>query len=133
MTQNQEIIFDSRYGQLTPEVEAKILKSREEVKNLQCRELKCPVCGFRLEEIYEISSGYVHVKCQKCKLQEPLNLAYFRRIKNRTRLINPFHIGKVKYKKADNYDNTRSQTEQKRIFLFAAVSRRTGKYDRPIY
>lgn len=95
MTQNQEIIFDSRYGKLTPEVEAKILKSREEVKNLQCRELKCPVCGFRLEEIYEISSGYVHVKCQKCKLQEPLDLAYFRRIKSRTRRTYPFSFRRV--------------------------------------
>lgn len=98
MTQNQEIIFDSRYGKLTPEVEAKILKSREEVKNLQCRELKCPVCGFRLEEIYEISSGYVHVKCQKCKLQEPLNLAYFRRIKAKRIPKNPFHIHNAVYK-----------------------------------
>lgn len=95
MTQNREIIFDSRYGKLTPEVEAKILKSREEIKNLQSRELKCPICGFRLEEIYEISSGYVHVKCQKCKLQEPLNLAYFRRIKNRTRRTYPFSFRKV--------------------------------------
>ena len=37
MTQNREIIFDSRYGRLTPEVEEKILKSREEIQNLQGR------------------------------------------------------------------------------------------------
>lgn len=46
-----EILYDSRYGQLTPEVAEKIRKSREEVKKLKSRTLRCPVCGFRLEEI----------------------------------------------------------------------------------
>lgn len=94
MTQNQEILFDSRYGKLTPEVAEKIRKSREEMKMLNGRELNCPICGFRIEEIYGITAGIVHVKCRKCKLEEPLNLAYFRRLKMKTRLINPFHIGK---------------------------------------
>lgn len=81
MTENREILFDSRYGRLTPEVKEKILKSREEIKELEGRGLSCPVCGFRIEELYGIAGGYVHVKCRKCKLEEPLNLAYFRRMK----------------------------------------------------
>lgn len=52
MIQSQEILYDSRYGNLTPEVAEKIRKSREEVKKLKGRALKCPVCGFRIEEIY---------------------------------------------------------------------------------
>ena len=95
MTQNQEILYDSRYGKLTPEVEAIILKSREKAKMLQGRDLKCPICGFRLEEIYGITEGIVYVKCQKCKLQEPLDLAYFRRIKSRTRRIYLFSFRRV--------------------------------------
>ena len=91
-----EILYDSRYGKLTPEVAEIILKSREEVKSLKGRTLKCPICGFRLEEVYEIASGYVHVKCRKCKLEEPLNLAYFRRINRNQSLINPFHIGSIR-------------------------------------
>ena len=71
-----EILYDSRYGQLTPEVAEKIRKSREEVKKLKSRTLRCPVCGFRLEE--------------------PLNLAYFRRIKKSVLVINPYIIGKIK-------------------------------------
>ena len=71
-----EILYDSRYGQLTPEVAEIILKSREEV--------------------YEIASGYVHVKCRKCKLEEPLNLAYFRRLKRNILLINPYIVRKAK-------------------------------------
>ena len=77
MTQTADILFDSRYGHLTPDVEEKIRKSREEIKKLNGRELKCPVCGFRIEGIYGITSGIVQVKCRKCKLEEPLNLAYF--------------------------------------------------------
>lgn len=96
MTQNQEILYDSRFGNLTPEVAEKIRKSREEVKKLKSRALRCPVCGFRLEEIYEISRGYVQVKCRKCKLEEPLNLAYFRRIKKNISGLNPYIIGKIK-------------------------------------
>ena len=91
-----EILYDSRYGKLTPEVAEIILKSREEVKSLKGRTLKCPICGFRLEEVYEIASGYVHVKCRKCKLEEPLNLAYFRRIFRNQEQINPFHIGSIR-------------------------------------
>lgn len=91
-----EILFDSRYGQLTPEVAEKIRKSREEVKKLKIRTLRCPVCGFRLEEIYELTSGYVQVKCRKCKLEEPLNLAYFRRLKRNILLINPYIVRKAK-------------------------------------
>ena len=90
MMQTEEILYDSRYGHLTMDVAEKIRKSREEVKKMKGRELKCPVCGFRIEGIYGITSGIVQVKCRKCKLEEPLNLAYFRIIKRERVLINPF-------------------------------------------
>ena len=89
MMQTEEILYDSRYGHLTSDVAEKIRKSREEIKKLKGRELKCPVCGFRIEGIYGISSGIVQVKCRKCKLEEPLNLAYFRRIKRGKIITNP--------------------------------------------
>lgn len=89
MMQTEEILYDSRYGHLTSDVAEKIRKSREEIKKLKGRELKCPVCGFRIEGIYGISSGIVQVKCRKCKLEEPLNLAYFRRIKRSKIITNP--------------------------------------------
>lgn len=94
--ESQEIIFDSRYGRLTPEVAEKIRRSREEIKNMQGRELRCPVCGFRLEGVYGITTGIVQVKCRKCKLEEPLNLAYFRRIKSKVIILNPFVTRKTR-------------------------------------
>lgn len=70
----EEIIYDSRYGSLTPEIAEKIRKSREEVKKMKGRDLRCPVCGFRIEGVYGITSGIVQVKCRKCKLEEPLKI-----------------------------------------------------------
>ncbi len=90
MMQTEEILYDSRYGTLSPDVADKIRRSREEVKQLNGRELKCPVCGFRIEGIYGITSGILQVKCRKCKLEEPLNLAYFRRMKRRQLPVNPY-------------------------------------------
>ena len=90
MMQTEEILYDSRYGTLSPDVADKIRRSREEVKQLNGRELKCPVCGFRIEGIYGINSGILQVKCRKCKLEEPLNLAYFRRMKRRQLPVNPY-------------------------------------------
>lgn len=49
-----------------------------------------------IEEIYGITMGIVQVKCRKCKLEEPLNLAYFRRIYRNQEQINPFHIGSIR-------------------------------------
>lgn len=90
MMQTEEILYDSRYGTLSPDVADKIRRSREEVKQLNGRELKCPVCGFRIEGIYGITSGILQVKCRKCKLEEPLNLAYFRRMKCGQFPVNPY-------------------------------------------
>ena len=88
--QSDDILYDSRYGTLSPDVAEKIRRSREEVKQLNGRELKCPVCGFRIEGIYGITSGILQVKCRKCKLEEPLNLSYFRRMKRRQLPANPY-------------------------------------------
>ena len=97
MTQTEEILYDSRYGHLTTDAAEKIRKFREEVKKLKGRDLKCPVCGFRIEGIYGITSGIVQVKCRKCKLEEPLNLAYFRRIKRGRKPISHFAKRTNKY------------------------------------
>lgn len=75
-----EITYNPRFGQPTPEVWAKILWSQEEAEELPERELKCPICGFPVAKVFS-HSGYVDVKCRKCKFAGVLNLAYFRRQK----------------------------------------------------
>ena len=59
----------------------KLLKSRVEVESLTERDLKCPICDFKIQTIYSDISGHLRVKCPKCKEVSTLNVAYFRRMK----------------------------------------------------
>ena len=72
------IIYDPRYNP-SKEVLERIALSRQEVEGLEKRDLKCPICGFRIEGVYSDRTGHAEVKCRKCKFEGPLNLAYFRR------------------------------------------------------
>ena len=55
--------------------------SWQEVEEMDKRDLKCPICGFRIEGVYADRTGHAEVKCRKCKFEGPVNLAYFRRQK----------------------------------------------------
>ncbi len=76
----ETVAYDHRFSKPPPETWAKILSSREEAAAMALRELKCPICGYKLFGVYG-HTGYVNVKCQKCKFTGPLNLAYFHRQK----------------------------------------------------
>ena len=76
-----DILYDKRYGNPSVEVLRKILKSKQEAEMLPKRTIRCPICGFKLEEVYGYGASYVQVKCRKCKFEQPLNLAYFRRMR----------------------------------------------------
>ena len=72
------ITYDRRYADPPPETWEKILSSQKEAAALALRDLKCPICGYKLFGVYG-HTGFVNVKCQKCKFTGPLNLAYFHR------------------------------------------------------
>lgn len=76
---NTSCRYDSRYGTPSGEVLRKIELSRREVEGMSKRDLKCPICGFRIQGIYADRTGHAEVKCRKCKFEGPLNLAYFRK------------------------------------------------------
>ena len=78
----ETITYDHRFTKPPPETWEKILSSREEAAALALRDLKCPICRFRLAGVYG-HAGYIQVKCSKCKFEGPLNLAYFHRTKKR--------------------------------------------------
>ncbi len=78
----ETVTYDHRFTKPPPETWAKILSSREEAAALALRDLKCPICRFRLAGVYG-HEGYIQVKCSKCKFEGPLNLAYFHRKKKR--------------------------------------------------
>lgn len=64
-----------------PEVQERLRLSRLEAETLQERDIRCPICGFRIQRVYSDATGHLSVKCQKCKNIHILNLAYFRRIR----------------------------------------------------
>lgn len=76
-----QISWDPRFSAPSDEVMQKLLLSRQEVEGLEKKDLKCPICGFRIIGVYADRSGHAEVKCNKCKFEGPLNLAYFRRHK----------------------------------------------------
>ena len=75
-----QIKYDTRYSP-SPEVLRLLELSWQEVEEMDKRDLKCPICGFRSEGVYADRTGHAEVKCRKCKFEGPVNLAYFRRQK----------------------------------------------------
>ena len=53
--------------------------SFEECSELEERELNCPYCDYPIDGIFSDASGHLRVKCQKCKANMVVSLAYFRR------------------------------------------------------
>lgn len=55
--------------------------SASESENLSLREIRCPRCNYLIIKVYSDSIGHIRPKCPKCKAEDTLNLAYFRRQK----------------------------------------------------
>ena len=66
---------------LPEETTSKLLRSRIEAQTLKERDLRCPLCGFKVFTVYSDIQGHLQIKCPKCKENAVLNIAYFRRIK----------------------------------------------------
>ncbi len=64
-----------------PEVKRKLSRSRIEAETLNERDLRCPMCGFKIFTVFSDIRGHLQVKCPKCKENTILNVAYFRRMK----------------------------------------------------
>ncbi len=67
-----------RYKPPDAEVLRKLELSRKEYEAAEKRELRCPVCGFRLLGMSADRQGVILIRCRKCKFEGPMNLAYFR-------------------------------------------------------
>ncbi len=91
-----EILYDSRYGQLTPEVAEKIRKSREEVKKLKGQNAQMPVCGFRLEEVYETSHRICPGEVPQMQIGRTAEPRLFQKIKKKHISCKSVYRGKVK-------------------------------------
>lgn len=86
---NSEMSFNPRYPTPSDDVLRMLRQSRMEADQIETRDMKCPICGFRVRTIPVSQTDIVFVKCQKCKFDGPLNPAYFRRTKRNGSWIRP--------------------------------------------
>ena len=75
------LTFNPRFPTPSVEVQRRILLSREAAEKSGSREMRCPVCGFKVTDVPLTQTEVVYVKCRKCKFEGPLSPAYFRRLK----------------------------------------------------
>ncbi len=66
---------------LTEEQKEHMLASYNECLTLKERDLRCPHCKASISGVFSDATGHLRVKCQKCKANMVLNLAYFRKSK----------------------------------------------------
>ena len=78
-----KIIYYDERSEASPEVIDKLLRSREDAKDVNKKVITCPICGCRIIELYAKDKPLLDVKCRKCKFTGPLNTAYFRRQRRR--------------------------------------------------
>lgn len=86
-----------------PDVEEKIRRSSIEVEGMAVRDVRCPHCKFVIARVYADTQGHIHARCRKCKHEQPLNLAYFRKQRGVWRLKEKYY-GKRYFEKL-NKDN----------------------------
>lgn len=55
--------------------------SFDECSGLTERSVRCPYCNFIVANVMSDAAGHLRVKCQFCKAETLLNLAYFRRLR----------------------------------------------------
>ncbi len=70
--------YDHRFDPPTEENLRKLELSRKEVSGLSLRDIKCPICGYRIMSAYT-TEGCVLARCRKCKFEGVLSLRWFRR------------------------------------------------------
>ena len=75
----QVVIFDDQKYSVSDEIKEKLIKSKIDAAKTDKKTIRCPICGIRLIELYSSERPIVQVKCKKCKFEQPINTAYFRR------------------------------------------------------
>ena len=66
---------------MTSLVAEKLERCKNASDQLMLREIKCPVCGFHLLDVYGRDHHYTKVKCNKCKFNEVIDTALFRTVR----------------------------------------------------
>lgn len=84
-----------RYKRPLPaDVLRKLEISRLQAEKLIKREIRCPICGYYLLDVYGTEHNITRAKCKKCKFDEPIDTAMFRTLKKQARYRIPIKKNK---------------------------------------
>ena len=75
--------FNPKYPIPCEDIQRKLLLSMEAAEEVGSREMRCPICGFKVTDVPLTQTEVVYVRCRKCKFEGPLSPAYFRRMKRK--------------------------------------------------
>lgn len=79
------------------DVQKKLDTARKQSETLELRDVKCPVCGYKILEVFGYGHYIMKIKCQKCKFNDVVDVACFRTMKTRRNNIFKNHLsGKTK-------------------------------------
>ncbi len=85
------------YTDVSLDVQEKINTARKQSETLELRNVKCPVCGYKILEVFGYGHYIMKIKCQKCKFNDVVDVACFRTMKARRNIIfKNHHSGKTK-------------------------------------
>ncbi|MFI3175477.1 MAG: hypothetical protein R3Y53_09825 [Bacillota bacterium] len=62
------------------ELQKKIRNARESIRNKASREIQCPYCKRIVFSVFADSTGYIEVKCSKCKTEVLVDVVNMRRM-----------------------------------------------------
>lgn len=69
--------FNPRYLVSCEEIQRKLLLSMEAAEAVGSREMRCPICGFKVTDVPLTQTEVVFVKYRKCKFEDHLVLHIF--------------------------------------------------------
>jgi|GEM_PF-2576733 len=75
------------------DVQEKINMARKQSETLELRNVKCPICGYKILEVFGYGHYIMKIKCQKCKFNDVVDVACFRTMKTRRNNIFKNHLG----------------------------------------
>lgn len=75
------IVYDHTRFHPKEENLEKLAQSLKEAETQERHEIRCPICGFLKGYVIGEKKGTVSLKCNRCKYDGSMNLAYFRRRK----------------------------------------------------
>ena len=69
----------------------KLAGIKAQVREEELRQVKCPICGYCILLTYGYDHFFYKAKCRKCKFEDVIDAALFRKAGNRRKRLRLYH------------------------------------------